>query len=343
MTLGPRPEEGTLAQTNPCRQADLDLISVVVPCYNAQRYIVGTLQSVFNQAGVKLEVIVVDDGSTDDSVSTIRQNFPSVTLIQQPNAGVAAARNAGLSAARGRWVAFIDADDCWLAGKLQTQLKLLAAHPDALLACAPWHVWFSDEPQAPEHWRTGQVPDECPVYGRTGEGWLYTELLLGCTVWTSTVVADRMLLSEAGGFDTGLKVGEDYDLWLRLSRLTPFVRADRPLALYRQHPDSLTRRPPTMNHEGRVLAQALKRWGLTGPDGRQASARAVQTSLARTWHDFGAAQTARGAVRMGVLGACRSLRADWRYRPAWKLVAKSLMTSLGLAQAADRQPPKTAS
>lgn len=341
MTVRPQSEEGASAQTSPGSAAVTDLISVVVPCFNAQRYIVGALRSVYSQAGVPLEVIVVDDGSTDGSVDTVRQNFPAVTLLQQPNAGVAAARNAGLAAARGRWVAFIDADDYWLAGKLQTQLRLLAAHPEARLACAPWHVWFSDEPEAPAHWHAGQVPAECRVFGERGDGWIYTELLLGCTVWTSTVVADRMLLAEAGGFDTELKVGEDYDLWLRLSRLTPFVRANQPLALYRQHPDSLTRRPPTLNYEGRVLAQALTRWGLTGPDGRQANARAVQTSLARTWHDFGAAQTARGAARMGVMGACRALRADWRYRPAWKLAAKSLLTSLSLAQASDQTPPKT--
>lgn len=342
MTVLVQSEEGTSAKTSPGRAAVTDLISVVVPCFNAQRYIVGALRSVYSQAGVTLEVIVVDDGSTDGSVETVLQSFPAVTLLQQPNAGVAAARNAGLRAARGRWVAFLDADDCWLAGKLQTQLQLLAAHPEARLACAPWHVWLSDEPEAPAHWHAGQVPAECPVSGESGEGWMYTELLLlGCTVWTSTVLADRMLLAEAGGFDTGLEVGEDYDLWLRLSRLTPFVRAERPLALYRQHPDSLTRRPPTLNYEGRVLAQALTRWGLTGPDGRHANARAVQTSLARTWHDFGAAQTARGAARMGVMGACRALRADWRYRPAWKLAARSLMTSLGLDRAADRPPPKS--
>jgi len=341
MNVRPLSAAGASAPASPGSAAVTDLISVVVPCFNAQRYIAGTLQSVFSQAGVTLEVIVVDDGSTDDSVATVRQGFPAATLIQQPNAGVAAARNAGLRAAKGRWVAFIDADDCWLAGKLQTQLKLLAGHPESRLACAPWYVWFSNEPQAPAHWRAGQVPDGCPVYGRHGDGWLYTELLEGCTVWTSTVMADRMLLADAGGFDTELKVGEDYDLWLRLSRLTPFVRAERPLALYRQHPDSLTRRPPALNYEGRVLAQALTRWGLTGPDGRHANARAVQTSLARTWHDFGAAQTARGAARLGVMGACRALRADWRYRPAWKLAAKSLMTSLGLARAAGGPPPKT--
>lgn len=320
----------TLAPAAPTADHAVNLpsISVVVPAYNAATWIEATLQSVLAQDWPVLEVLVVDDGSTDDTAERVARAFPQVRLLRQRNAGVAAARNAGLHAATGQWVAFIDADDHWLPGKLQAQMALLAAEPGARMACAPWHVWVSDDAHPPEAWRASGPPADLPVAGRGPSGWIYPELLLGCNVWTSTVLAERSLLMELKGFDTRLKVGEDYDLWLRASRLTPIVRAARPLALYRQHPGSLTKRAPIENYEGLVVRRALRRWGHAGPDGRQADRQAVGLALARTWHSFGAASLAHDEVGRGLLGAARALRADWRHFPAWKLALKCLLWPL---------------
>ncbi|MCB0791851.1 MAG: glycosyltransferase family 2 protein, partial [Flavobacteriales bacterium] len=110
-------------------------VSVVVPCHNAAPWIEATLTSVLAQDWPGLEVIVVDDGSVDDSADRVARRFPQVRLLRQANAGVAAARNAGLKAASGDWVAFVDADDHWLPGKLRVQMALLAANPQARMAC----------------------------------------------------------------------------------------------------------------------------------------------------------------------------------------------------------------
>ena len=307
-------------------------ISVVVPCYNAERWIASTLRSVLAQDWPGLEIIVVDDGSCDGSATVVAREFPQVTLVRQPNAGVAAARNCGIERARGDWVAFVDADDIWLPGKLRAQWRALAALPEARMACSGWQVWPSSQPEpAPALLATlaAQAGDAKRWGGPSG--WIYPQLLLSCQVWTSTVLMQRALLAEIGGFDTGLRIGEDYDLWLRASRATPILRVAQPLALYRKHPDSITRSAPLANYQAAVVERALARWGYTSPDGRAARKADVQRALAATWCDFAGAHLAAGNPQRARDGAVRALRMRWRQLAGWKLLVKSLVHSGGAA------------
>ena len=307
----------------------MDSVSVVIPCYNAATWISSSLNSVAAQKWPALEVIVVDDGSTDGSVDLLRAHFPDVRVLQQRNGGAAAARNAGIQAAHGDWIAFLDADDWWLPGKLQAQMALLATQPDAQMCTTAWEVWKSEDPE-PARELLGPLLHPKPAQGRgnPATGWIYPELLLGCCVWTSTVVARTSLLRTLGGFDVSLKVGEDYDLWLRASRLTPIVRVHRPLALYRQHPSSLTKQAPARNYEAAVVGRAIERWGYSAPDGRSARRVDVARALARTWHNFGSAQLQAGHVRPALIGALKSIRTHWPTPEGWKLTAKVLYQSL---------------
>lgn len=301
-------------------------LSVVIPCYNAAAWIVSSLSSVYAQAWDDLEVLVIDDGSTDESVAVVREHFPQATVLQQTNGGVAAARNAGLKAARGEWVAFIDADDHWLPGKLRAQMDLLTAHPEARMVCSGWQYWLSgDAAPHPELLDRLRLIDDTAAHQHGPSGWIYPELLQSCCVWTSTVVAQRELLLALDGFDTTLKVGEDYDLWLRASRVTPILRVQRALALYRQHPNSLTRQPPAKNWEGLVLQSALTRWGYNGPDGRSAEVRAVARSMARTWHAFGAANLRAGRTRCAWSSVREALAHDRWHCDSWKLAIKTVV------------------
>lgn len=303
----------------------LGSVSVVVPCFNAARWIGGALSSVYLQDWPEPEVLVVDDGSSDHSVTLVREQFPRAKLLQQRNRGAAAARNAGLEKATGDWVAFLDADDYWLPGKLRAQMELLAAHPEARMACTGWAVWPSTAPlPLPEELDPLAHSANVAVRAEGPSGWIYPELLLGCCVWTSTVLARRDLLVELEGFDCGLKVGEDYDLWLRASRLTPILRVGRPLALYRQHPASLTRQAPAENYEAKVVERAVQRWGYASPDGRSVRKSDVSRSLARSWRDFAEANLSSGKPDVGMRAAHLALTGDWRHFGAWKLMGKAL-------------------
>lgn len=300
-----------------------ETISVIVPCYNAAAWIGEALRSVYAQQWPALEVVVVDDGSSDDSVALVEREFPQAKVLRQQNGGAAAARNAGIRVASGQWVAFIDADDYWLPGKLEAQMTLLAACPEAGVACTSWVFWTSAEPAPSAQLLEALRKDEDnPTRWEGPTGWIYPDLLLGCQVWTSTVVMRTTLLRELGGFDTSLQIGEDYDLWLRASRQTQILRVKRPLALYRQHPHSLTKQAPQRNFEAEVVHRAIARWGYSAPDGRSASKSAVDKSLSRTWHTFGAASLAVGRLGTGLFGARMALKGNWRNPDAWRLLIK---------------------
>lgn len=198
------------------------LVSVVIPCFNAGDTIVRALRSVVEQRFESLEIILVDDGSTDRTVEMVKRlDLPNLTLAANPGRrGASAARNRGIELARGRFVAFLDADDAWLPGKLEAQIRALEANPRAVFASS----------------RCLAVKE-----GTDQESWLYDRLQpqSGADVWhtllaynfiaTPSVVVRREALDRAGPFDEKLAVAEDQDLWIRLSMLGELEFIDRPL------------------------------------------------------------------------------------------------------------------
>ncbi len=307
-------------------------LSVVIPCYNAERYIAATIDSVLAQGDDDLEIVVVDDGSRDGSAALVRARYPQVRLIEQANAGVAAARNHGIAAARGHWIAFLDADDIWLPGKLAAQFALLAANPDCRMCYTAWQVWPSADP-LPEQSVLDEVARKASDRARwqSASGWIYPQLLLDCAVWTSTTIAERSLFAEIGNFDGSLRVGEDYDLWLRASRVTTILQVPRPYALYRIHPASITKSRPTANYRAMVVNRAIAQWGLDSPDGSTADAGAVKHMLAQSWSDFASDRLRTGDAAGAASASIASLRIAGTYLPAWKLLLKS--TALRFAPA----------
>jgi glycosyltransferase involved in cell wall biosynthesis len=158
-------------------------ISVIIPCFNAEQYIVAAVHSVLAQNWPNLEIVVVDDGSSDHSAELVRNTFPEVRLIQQTNQGVAAARNNGLTQAQGDWIAFLDADDIWLPGKLQAQYHQLISVPDARMSYTAWQVWASTEPAPSPEYIEGLIRRSGDTKAWTGAtGWIYPQLLLDCEV-----------------------------------------------------------------------------------------------------------------------------------------------------------------
>ncbi|MCE4557572.1 glycosyltransferase family 2 protein [Roseateles cellulosilyticus] len=268
-------------------------ISVIVPAYNSARFIDEALASALAQTGPAIEVIVVDDGSRDDTVARVRAFGDRVRLIEQANQGSAVARNRGIEAARADHVAFLDADDYWHPQKLARQWERVQA--GAPLVYSRFSLWEPDAtgafPDAAPHLAACQARDTAPARS----GWLYIDLLLDCEVWTSTVLARKDLLQKVGGFDPSLRKGQDYDLWLKLAHEAPWEGVSESLALYRLHTENITRTVNPTNFEYRILDGAYRRWGLQNPDGRRLPEATMRQRLARSARNFADAHLAGGS------------------------------------------------
>ncbi len=206
-------------------------VSVVIPAFNAERFIERTLRTVYAQTLAPREVIVVDDGSTDRTADMVRRaaretEIPT-TLLRQPNAGPGAARNLGVAAARGELVAFVDADDEWLPRKLERQVECLRANEPALLCHT--HVAFIDADG-----EVFRLPDK-------RAGGTFEALLAHNFISTSSVVVRRSALGDAP-FDRRFLCAEDYHLWLRLAQAGQLCYVPERLLRYRVHASNMSRR-----------------------------------------------------------------------------------------------------
>ncbi len=181
-------------------------VSVVIPTYNCAAWLPSCLDGVFAQTFPDLEVIVVDDGSTDGTAEALSPWRERIRYLRQPNAGVAAARNAGLRASSGPLVAFLDADDLWAERKLELQIAALAAEPAAGLVCSDFSIAHADGTLL-ESWFRER--------GGFETGRVFSALVRRCFIFTSTVVMRRSLLDALGGFDESVGWGDDYNMWLR--------------------------------------------------------------------------------------------------------------------------------
>ena len=307
----------------------LPKISVVIPCFNAKPYIAAAIRSAMVQDWPDLEIVVVDDGSSDGSAELVQTTFPEVQLIRQANLGVAAARNKGIAHAQGDWIAFLDADDIWLPGKLHAQWALIAVSPSARMAYTAWQVWTCTDP-SPAPGYLAQLVEQSRNAARWAgpSGWVYAQLLLDCEVWTSTVLAHKSIFAEVGHFDPTLRIGEDYDLWLRASRVTPILRVPYPYALYRMHPVSITKTVPEKNFRSLVVGRAISRWGYRSPDGSMAKKSAVDRAQAKGWSDFAGAHLGSGNLLLARQSGLMALRTDWRHARGWTVLIKALIRTL---------------
>ena len=211
----------------------METVSVVIPAYNCGRYLPETIESALSQTLPPLEVIVIDDGSTDDTAEVLRRYEGRIRYIHQRNMGISAARNAGIRVARGSLIAFLDADDVWLPSMLAQQCEALR-RTGAGVAHTGFYNWDST---------TGKrVP---PVRDNSlFDGYCYRKFFWNETGDpASAFMVRRSCFDAVGLFDEEIPGGccEDLEMWTRLSRRFSFTYVDAPLVLRRQHESNITR------------------------------------------------------------------------------------------------------
>ncbi|MBX6394259.1 MAG: glycosyltransferase [Alicyclobacillaceae bacterium] len=213
---------------------DPPAVSVVVPVYNHERYIFECVDSVLEQEGVpSLEVIVVDDGSTDRTPRVLQAFGSRIRVIRQPRSGTAAALNRGFHAARGTYVCWLSSDDRFEPGKVAAQWRYMSGSPHVAMTYTSFHV--IDRYGVRTH--TVRSPYD-PDRNR-----LYDMLLQGCFINGSTVMMRKDAFVHLGGFDTHLVQGHDYDLWLRLLERYDVGFLAEPYLSYRWHGENMSANP----------------------------------------------------------------------------------------------------
>lgn len=201
-------------------------VSVVIPAYNAQDYLKQCLESAVSQIFRSFEVIVVDDGSDDDTQKIVESYPHDIVYISQGHKGTAAARNSGIKAARGKYIAFLDSDDIWKANKLAEQTVYMDRNSDYSLAYHDYGVCNE----------SGVILTEnLPLDRRLPRptGYIFPNLLMRCLFQTSTVLCKRSVFDDVGLFDEALLHGQDYDLWLRISAKKKIGYVPMALSYYR--------------------------------------------------------------------------------------------------------------
>ena len=204
-------------------------VSVIVPAYHAKDTILVALRSAMEQTRPVDEIIVVDDGSQDGTAELVERELPGVKVIRQANAGPSAARNTAAEAAKGEWLAFLDADDLWLPHKLELQLAALERQPQIGMCSSDWMRHKSAAPPPPPL-------DELPQRHIA-----FADIVRLNRFQTSTVLVRKDLWQAVGGFRSAIDGTEDWDFWMRVSRLTDDLHLAWPLVVYRDEGTSYSK------------------------------------------------------------------------------------------------------
>lgn len=206
-------------------------IAVIIPTYNRLDSLKRALKSVLAQTHVADEIIVVDDGSSDDTGQYITKNFPQVRYIHQHNQGVSAARNTGIKTSCADWIALLDSDDEWLPNKLARQVSALNKNPEIKITHSN-EIWI----------RSGKRVNQMDKHRKAG-GWIFQHCLPLCAISPSSAIIHRQLFDQLGLFDENLPACEDYDLWLRICSQMPVHYIDEPLIIkHGGHDDQLSKK-----------------------------------------------------------------------------------------------------
>lgn len=206
------------------------IVSIVIPAFNAEKYIRESIDSILTQTFKNYEIIVVDDGSTDGTRIIIQQSYPSVRYFLQKNGGPAKARNVGIKEARGEYIAFLDADDFWLPTKLEKQIQYFNQHPEVSFI-------FTENSMFDEK---GIVRHTLQKRDRLLKRDIVRSIFMSSYLATPTVIVRKTVFEEVGYFEENLFAAEDDNMWMRIAMKFKVGLIDEPLTMVRINRGSLT-------------------------------------------------------------------------------------------------------
>jgi glycosyltransferase involved in cell wall biosynthesis len=309
-------------------------VSVIIPTYNRARFVPSAVQSVLDQTFQNVEIIVVDDGSTDDTRRALEPFGKKIRCLVTENKGPAHARNIGMKAASGKYVAFLDSDDLYLPGKLEWEISFLEAHPEVGMVFTEFSATDGSGILEEYHLRTFHG-----IYDR--KGWLYENVfplkgeficgavgkpipyyigdifkyvLMGPLVVSTTVLFPREILKVVGYQNESYHLAEEYEFIVRICRRYKAAFLNIPTYLYRYHPDQISKARQAKTRQKvlteieteKVITQAIMDWGYNDPDYYARNRDWLDHQLAEQylclgekWLDFGDSRRARKCFKIG--------------------------------------------
>lgn len=293
-------------------------VSVVIPTYNYARFLPAAIDSVLAQTYQDFEVIVIDDGSTDDTATAVAPYLNRIHYEWRENKGVSATRNRGIELAKGEYIAFLDADDEWLPGKLAAQMPLFSDREVALVYC-DIKVRWSDGREDPSF-----------LAGRSAaSGWIFNSLLHHSYIMPSAAVARRGVILDVGGFDSAADTREDLDLWLRIAQRWKVAQTPEALAVRREHGANYIRQISDLSTRSAVYRyeKLLRIFSLEENQRRQVLRGLSKAHFLRGYYFSRAGQ--RRQARRSLLA---SLRLNWRHWPTWHCLGGTLLPAAIVAR-----------
>ncbi|MEW6536019.1 MAG: glycosyltransferase [Candidatus Auribacterota bacterium] len=287
-------------------------VSVVIPTYNSGKYLLQTLQSVLNQTYKDFEILVVDDGSTDNTQqiiqSVIRQHPDKIRYMYQENSGVGAARNNGIRHARGQYIAFLDADDVWLPQKLQVQIDFIQRNSE-------YDFVFSDVIAMDENGHNGK---RMMQFKKPRSGYIFYDLLEENFISLPTSFVKRDCIEKVGYFceDRIIMSAEDHHFWLKLALCSKGGYIDQPLACYRIRSDSISSKK--VDHR-KICLEAIGKISEEYPDAYESGKKHFKRRRATLYYEIGYICYRRNRFKEAFHYIVSSLNEDYCFKPSYKL------------------------
>jgi glycosyltransferase involved in cell wall biosynthesis len=310
----------------------------VIPCYNQAHFLTEAIESVLSQTYPNFEIVVVDDGSTDETSEVAsryaqkhHQHHQQVRLIRQENQGLSGARNTGIRHARGEYLVFLDADDRLLPRALEAGVEQLEAHPECAFVSGHCR-WITSDGLPLTGWKQDRV-----------EGDPYLELLRGCPIFVPAVMYRRAVFESVGDFDTSFKASEDYDLYYRIARKFPIYCYDTLVAEIRRHDANMTHNSVLMLKAH--LTALRPQWAYVKGDGRYEEAYKAGVRLWQDWYGDPLVGEVKTQLKEGQwVRALRGVLALLRYYPRGiallndrRMLARRLQLTKQKLEARERQ------
>lgn len=244
------------------QKSDILMLSIVIPLYNKENKIANTLKSILDQSIRDFEIVIIDDGSTDNSILEVKKiDDPRIRLISQANAGVSAARNRGIQEAHGEFIAFLDADDEWNPKYLETQVSLIHKYPECKVFATNYEFRDTEGNITPTVINKLDIQDQDGIL----DNYFEVAAVSHPPLWTSAVVVNKESIKSVDGFPEGIKSGEDLLTWARLAIKYKIAYCKTPMAYFNNNgpdergmnEDQKQRNPEKIDYVGEQLKQML--------------------------------------------------------------------------------------